>query len=103
MDKIKKLIKNIIKASDKFRNDIGVEEQLDEVKVLANELDYTVSNYKKPKIYKYKCRWILPSEIAYEWRVMKDLLERKGYRIEVVKIKKSLLGNSKIYYRFIEE
>lgn len=29
MDKIKNLIKDIIKASDKFRNDIGVEEQLD--------------------------------------------------------------------------
>ena len=103
MDKIKNLIKDIIKASDKFRNDIGIEEQFDEIKALANELDYTVSHYKKPRIYEYKCKWILLTEIIHEWESIKKILERKGYRIEVVKIKKSLLGNSKIYYRFIEE
>ena len=58
---------------------------------------------KKTEIYKYTCKWNLPSEIALEWRVMKGILERKGYRIEVIKITKSSLGNSKIYYRYIEE
>ena len=103
MDKIKKLIKDIIKASDKFRNDIGVEEQLDEVKALANELDYTVSHYKKPKIYVFKSNFRYSSDVMTDWNTICSILHRDGYKIEIVKVKKPLLiWGVSIYYRFVE-
>lgn len=104
MDKIKKLIKDIIKASDKFRNDIGIEEQLDEVKALANELDYTVSHYKKPKIYVFKSNFLNSNLVVSDWDTICPILHRDGYKIEIVKIKKPLFSfNTSIYYQFIEE
>lgn len=104
MDKIKKLIKDIIKASDKFRTDIGIEEQLDEVKALANELDYTVSHYKKPKIYVFKSIFHYSDEVVMDWNTICPILHRDGYKIEIVKIKKPLFSlRTLIYYRFIEE
>ena len=103
MDKIKKLIKDIIKASDKFRNDIGVEEQLDEIKAFANELDYTVSHYKKPKIYVFKSHFLNSNLVVSDWDTICPILHRDGYKIEIVKIKNPLLSlRTSIYYRYIE-
>lgn len=103
MDKIKNLIKDIIKASDKFREDTGLVEQLDEVKALANELDYTVSHYKKPKIYVFKSNFHYYDEVVIEWNTTNSILHRDGYKIEIVKMKKPLLiGGVSIYYRYIE-
>ncbi len=104
MDKIKNLIKDIIKASDKFRSGIEFEEQLDEVKALANELDYIASHYKKPKIYVFKSIFHHSSDVVIDWNTICPILHRDGYKIEIVKIKKPLLSfGVSIYYRFIEE
>ena len=104
MEKIKNLIKDIIKASDKFRSNIGIEEQLDEIKALANELDYAVSHYKKPKIYVFKSNLHHSNEVVNDWQTICPILHRDGYKIEIVKIKKTLLSfGVSIYYRFIEE
>lgn len=104
MDKIKNLIKDIIKASDKHRTDISIEEQLDEIKALANELDYTVSHYKKPKIYVFKSNFRYYDEVLNDWHIISSILHRDGYKIEIVKMKKPLLiGDISIYYRYIEE
>lgn len=104
MDKIKNLIKDIIKASDKFRTDISIEKQLDEVKALANELDYTVSHYKKPKIYVFKSRYERYEGVLSDWYTICPILHRDGYKIEIVKLKKHLISfGVSIYYRFVEE
>lgn len=102
MDKIKNLIKDIIKASDKHRTDISIEEQLDEVKALANELDYNVSHYKKPKIYVFKSNYSRSSNIVSDWDTIIPILYREGYKIEIVKIKRRMFRNVSIYYRFVE-
>ena len=102
MDKIKNLIKDIIKASDKFREDTGLVEQLDEIKALANELDYTVSYYKKPKIYVFKSIFHHSDEVVMDWNTICPILHREGYKIEIVKIKRRMFRNVSIYYRFVE-
>lgn len=56
------------------------------------------------KKYVYKSYWgkEFPENVMRQWSIVKPYLEREGYRIEIVKVKMSIL-NSKIIYRFVEE